>query len=402
MTNLSNVFHPTCPQAVYPNGSRAAFGLSVLSLFAFSTGIMRGAETTRIAMTADLWQAEGNAEFIQMDGREALELKPRNAELKVATGRAVLNDFIFRNGTIEYDVKTSATMGAGVVFRQRDKDTYEEFYLRPRPNCAAAPDCLQYAPETHGALLWDLFPQYQSPAPLKESDWNHVKLVVSGRRMNVYINGAASPALKVGNLEGDAPEGRLMFEGPGTFANLTIKVGAVMGLSPKAENDETATDHRYVRNWQIAPFTPLANDHQPTLADVPSSNEPWRPITAERGGLVNISREYGLPLPRPDRAVVWLKTIITSDKRQTKEVQIGWSRELWVFVNGKQVFADKNLYQPPSARKTPDGRCSLENGSFSLPLQPGNNEIAAVANNFYGWAMIMRLGDAKDVVLAHK
>jgi hypothetical protein len=70
-------------------------------------------------------------------------------------------------------------------------------------------------------------------------------------------------------------------------------------------------------------------------------------------------------------------------------------------VNGKLVFADKNLYQPPGARKTPDGRLSLENGSFDLPLQKGRNEIAvALANNFYGWGLELRLDDLKGVQVA--
>ena len=85
----------------------------------------------------------------------------------------------FRNGTIEYDVASTTDMGAGFVFRRADQDNYEMFYLRPRPKCEEAPDCVQYAPQTHGVLLWDVFPQYQGPAPLHPG-WNHVKLVVSG------------------------------------------------------------------------------------------------------------------------------------------------------------------------------------------------------------------------------
>jgi hypothetical protein len=92
------------------------------------------------------------------------------------------------------------------------------------------------------------------------------------------------------------------------------------------------------------------------------------------------------------------KTSIDSDKAQTKHAAFGWTREAWVFVNGKQVFADKNLYQPPASRKAPDGRLSLENGGFDLPLQKGHNEIAiALANNFYGWGIEMRLDDLKGV-----
>jgi len=46
-----------------------------------------------------------------------------------------------------------------------------------------------------------------------------------------------------------------------------------------------------------------------------------------------------------------LKTTITSDKKQMKKVEIGWTRELWVFVNGKLVFADKNLFEQDGGEK---------------------------------------------------
>jgi hypothetical protein len=67
-------------------------------------------------------------------------------------------------------------------------------------------------------------------------------------------------------------------------------------------------------------------------------------------------------MPEPDRAVAWLKTTITSDKKQTKKVDIGWTREVWVFLNRKLVYADKNLFEQEGAQKFPDARCSLENG----------------------------------------
>jgi hypothetical protein len=54
-----------------------------------------------------------------------------------------------------------------------------------------------------------MFPQYQKPAPLRQGEWNHIKLVVSGLRMNVFINGTKAPSLKIGNLEGDSLDGGL-------------------------------------------------------------------------------------------------------------------------------------------------------------------------------------------------
>ena len=124
-------------------------------------------------------------------------------------------------------------------------------------------------------------------------------------------------------------------------------------------------------------------------------------LSTERNGLVNISREYGRPLSQPSRAVAWLKTTITSDRKQTKRVDIGWTRELWVFVNGKLVYADKNLFEVEGSRKFPDARCSLDNGVATLPLEPGENEIAiALANNFFGWGLMLRVADPDGVQLA--
>jgi hypothetical protein len=72
-----------------------------------------------------------------------------------------------------------------------------------------------------------------------------------------------------------------------------------------------------------------------------------------------------------------------------------------VFVNGKLMYADKNFFDQEAARKAPDGRCSLENGSFALPLEAGDNEVAvAVANNFFGWGLMLRLTDPVGVHLA--
>ncbi|RZU43248.1 hypothetical protein [Edaphobacter modestus] len=377
--------------------SLLAFGLFLLSV----SHLALASEPVEIPMTADRWTTTGGTvNFIEYMGKHSIELKAGNYPQHIQSGAAVLNGLTFHNGTIEYDVAATSDMGAGFIFRRVDKDNYEMFYLRPRPKCEEAPDCVQYAPQTHGVLLWDMFPQYQGPAPLRQGEWNHVKLVVSGKRMNIFINGAVEPTLKIGRLEGDTEEGGLMLQGPGIFANLTVAPEAVEDLPGDPEEDATASDDRYVRHWRISPFSKLAADQAPTLADLPAPTAHWTSLDAERSGLVNASRVYGLPLARPDRAVVWLKTRINSSTAQQKHVSLGWAREIFVFVNGQLVFADKNLYQPPEARKTPDGRLSFQNGSLMLPLKAGNNEVAiAVVNNFYGWGLEMRFDDAKDLLL---
>lgn len=362
----------------------------------------QAAAPTRVPMTADHWTtAAGTVEFVEHMGVPSIELKAGSYAQHIASGRAVLNGLIFRSGTIQYDVDASSGMGAALAFRHSDDDNYEEVYLRPQPKCDQAPDCIQYAPQSHGVLMWDLFPQYQSPAPLREGEWNHMKLVISGRQMNIFVNGAKEPTLKVGRLEGDNDAGGLMLEGPGFIANLTVTPDAVENLSPEPQPDPASSDPRYVRNWRIAPFTKLAVDQVPAAADLPAPSSAWTALQAEENGLVNVSRIYGLPFPRPDRGLVWLKTTIHSNHQQQRRVSLGWAREIWIFVDGQPVFADKNLYMPKDARKEPDGRCSLQNASFLLPLKAGNNELTvAIANNFYGWGLLMRLDDTKGVRFA--
>ena len=69
----------------------------------------------------------------------------------------------------------------------------------------------------------------------------------------------------------------------------------------------------------------------------------------------------------------------------------------------KVPIADENLRELEEARKFPDARCSLENGSFTLPLKAGDNEVAvAIANNFFGWGLMLRLADPEGVRLAGK
>jgi hypothetical protein len=372
--------------------SRMALCLCFLS----ALPIAKGAEPITITMTADHWQTKENAEFLQ-------QLGFYHGLMRLNSGDAVLKDITFSDGTIEFDVNTIGRGAPGIAFRQQDEGNFELLYLRPDPNCPAFRACMQYAPQTHGVLLWDLFPQYQTRAPLRENGWNHIKMVVSGRRMNVFVNDATSPTLEVGRLEGDSMKGVLRLQGPGTFANMVITPDRVNGLSPEPARDPLDGDRGLVGNWLLSSFSPLPNTKDPLYNEMPGASQEWKSIRTERNGLVNLSRKYGRPLPQPNRAVAWLKTTISSDRKQTKKVDIGWTRELWVFVNGKLVYADKNLFEVEGARKAPDGRCSLENGAFTLPLEAGDNEVAvAIANNFFGWGLMLRLADPEGVQLATK
>src|SRR4249920_3272103 len=205
----------------------------------------QAAEPISITMTADHWQTRENAEFLRQLGFS-------HGLMRLNSGTAVLKGIAFSDGTIEFDVNTIGRGSPGIAFRQQDENNFELLYLRPDPACPAFRACMQYSPQTHGVLLWDLFPQYQTRAPLRENGWNHIKMVISGKRMNVFVNDAASPTLEVGRLEGDAVTGNLRLQGPGTFANLVITPGSVHGLSPDPAGDPLDTDRGVVRHWRLS------------------------------------------------------------------------------------------------------------------------------------------------------
>ena len=103
--------------------------------------------------------------------------------IMLKSGEVALNGLSFSDGTIEFDMKPLAQDIPGVRFRQRDPQNAEEFYIRSFPDCRAENDCIQYSPVINGFMLWNVYPEYQRRAPVFENGWNHVRLVISGKRM---------------------------------------------------------------------------------------------------------------------------------------------------------------------------------------------------------------------------
>ena len=356
----------------------------------------RSAEIRQIAMTEKSWQPAGNVTFAQREGL-AMGL------LQIADdGRAILKGENFRDGTVEFDIRPLDDGMPGIEFRRQSPENMEILYLRPSPECPVAQDCIQYVPRVHGVMPWEMYPNFQTAAPVAERGWSHFKLVISGRRMNVFVNHADRPTLAVGQLEGDAAQGGLALVGPAAFANLTIDAAAPANLPPTPVADQAAGDQGFIGHWLVS--QPSSHDLQtvPALSQMPADTAIWQPIAAEPLGLVNLSRRYGSPTDKSTGALAWLKTNIHADAARTIRVSMGYLHEATVFANGKMVFNGQNLYVPG----TPIGRIALDNAAFDLPLQKGENHIAVALNNIlepghnhYGWGLEFHLNDTAGIVL---
>jgi hypothetical protein len=92
-----------------------------------------------------------------------------------------------------------------------------------------------------------------------------------------------------------------------------------------------------------------------------------------------------------------LKAKLRAKSDQKTLLKLGFSDEVWVYINGQPLFIDKNIYRS-TMRKNPDGRISLENAAFLVPLKQGDNELLiGVANDFFGWGIMARLDNLEDV-----
>jgi hypothetical protein len=329
---------------------------------------------------------------------EFLEFKSRLAmKLLTSSDPVILKDFNFTNGTIEYDMEPFDSFATSIYFRWKDSKESECFYFRTRQaGNPQAIEAIQYTSFLDGVNLWNLFFQFQAKADFKKGSWNHVKLVISGKQMRAYVNDTFHTALEVPMLEGNVTSGTLAFDGQVIISNLKVTHDSVEGLAPEAGVDPVANDLHYLRKWQVSEPVTTAPNIDFDYRYIPDAQTKWEDISAERRGLINLTRKFG---KTEGRRIVWLKTNIRSDKAQNKKLNLGFCNEVWVIINNSPLYIDKNLYNTPMM-KEPGGRCSIENTSFKVPLKDGDNELMiGVANFFYGWGIVARLDNLDGITL---
>jgi len=370
---------------------------SILCSIFFLAIIKSRGQEIKIPMNAASWNYDSTkVEFVQYKSVPAI--KGKNG----AYYQVFLKDQVFTNGTIEFDVALTGMGFPGINFRMSaDKKNGENFYIRSfGPVTPEIRTTLQYAAIMDGMSIWDLSDEYQAGATIYQEGWNHVKLVISGKQMKAYVNDMKTPALVIPELEGSQASGNISLSGNVIYANLVIKPNVTEGLSPEASYPSTYSDTRYLRNWELSapkdfPFGKEVIMQLPSMygtlqqSDLPDSNTQWSAIKAESRSIVNLSRKFGSK-ENDARRLAWLRTTIYSDKIQERSLSLGFSDEVWVFINGQILYVGKNYFGTPEQKN--DGRCTIENSNFKLPLKEGKNEILiAVANYFYGWGIIARL-----------
>lgn len=206
------------------------------------TPAIRAAKQAEVPLTLDRLTLKGVvADRAKHQNREALRLleadKSRNT-----LGIAIIKDSKFRDGTIEVDVAGQRGPYAvpddrgfiGVAFRiTTAADKFEYVYLRPdngRVNDQVRRNhATQYA--SHPDFPWprmrkDFPEKYESYVDLEPGAWTHMRVVVAGTTVRLFVHNAAQPALVVNDLKLGEGEGAMaLWIGAGTegfFSNLRI------------------------------------------------------------------------------------------------------------------------------------------------------------------------------------
>lgn len=156
---------------------------------------------------------------------------------------AIVNASDFKDGTIEAELAGVPRQGAqpgtrgfvGIAFHVQDHGSrYEAFYLRMTNGRAddqlQRNHSVQYVshPDFPWKRLRDETPGlYESYVDLDAGAWTRIKIVVSGNKAQLYVNGADQPCLIVNDLKlGEAHGQVALWTGSDTeayFSNLTIR-----------------------------------------------------------------------------------------------------------------------------------------------------------------------------------
>lgn len=102
----------------------------------------------------------------------------------------------FKDGEIELDMaSTNGKEYLGLAFRIRNAHRYETLYFRPAGSNTI--NAIQYMPEKKDEFNWWDYEakKYQAMAKLPATDWFHIKAVVKGQTLTVYVDNQAKPAM---------------------------------------------------------------------------------------------------------------------------------------------------------------------------------------------------------------
>jgi hypothetical protein len=165
--------------------------------------------------------------FEPYQGQKALLMKRKFENYKSAS-IAYPKDLEFKDGIIEMDIAWpgKANGFVGLAFRIKDPHHYETLYFRPESSGTI--NAIQYMPEKKFDFDWWDYEsdKYQAKATLPLNGWFHVKVIVKGSTLNVFVNNTSKPAFTYNYLDSSLKSGSVGFwlgnSTVGAYRNLVV------------------------------------------------------------------------------------------------------------------------------------------------------------------------------------
>jgi hypothetical protein len=343
------------------------------------------------------WERKGDAAVETHDGREAL---------RVDSGWAYRRDVKLEDGTIDFDVQLSRRRSfIYLCFRMQDDREYEEIYLRPHKS--ELPDAVQYAPVHQGQSAWQLHhgPGRTAAVRFEPGAWTPVRVVLSGRRMALFVGDLAKPAVVTTRLAREPRPGYLALRGflpPGSpgrdvvarFANVRVTAGPPAFDFASAEAPPLAEEKGRVRAWSVA--GPIPEPPADGVPDPPTAGLAFREVEADPTGLVELHRHVRVPAGTTQATAV-ARIRVTAERAGPRVFDLGWSDRATVFVNGRGIFRGEASYSFAGRR---EGLIGYDQARLYLPLSAGANEVVVVVSDSFGGMGIMgRFPDGGGLVV---
>ena len=350
-----------------------ALGLVLLLILVLAAPV-RGADV----FTEEHWDLEGG-QVVEHLGRQALK------------GSAQLRGVVFENGVIEVDIAMKAGVRGypGVVFRMQSEGEYERVYVRPHRSPLYG-DAVQYVAAFNAVDSWQFYngPGASAAAPLPADRWVPLKIEVSGTQARVFVGESPQPALLIWELQhGHSKGGIALNTGPTAFfSNFRWRADDDLSFNPAPQ---PFAHPGFLREWELSqPLERRALDFESYPEAGTLDAAPWTKVTAEPDGLVDISRTFGRSGPEPD--AILARTVIRSDRAESRRFRFGYSDEVALFLNGQPVYYGNSAY------RSRDGSFLGIVGLFDavhLPLRQGDNELLlAIGESFGGWGFMVQDG----------
>jgi hypothetical protein len=381
---------------------RRGFALCVLAVLLDVVAHSQTPQALSVPPDSPRWDLEQNAKLADYQGRKCILLDG---------GAAVLKDFDMRDAVIDVDVATPASRGFfGFDFRiDNEGANYEEVYLRQHKS--GLPDAMQYTPVLNTGRNWQIYngPGFTGAVDIPRDVWFHLRLEVTGAQAKLYVNDMDKPALVMSDLKSGVQKGQVaLFDlmGATYFSNFEIHT------TPDApwERHLPPMPARILTKWSVSPsYDALERNLERPLSTSESAGITWQDVEAEPPGFVVLYRYRKAPHPmvsfqgdfskrlepQPGGKVLFARTNIDTDRDQVKKLEIGYSDDVSVVLNGKILYRGRSAqgFRDPGFL----GIMNPENDAVYLPLKKGSNELMlAVSELGGGWGFICRLTDMEQ------